>query len=186
MLVKQIFIWCNSIIRMWFLHFTDDRQARIEIEQGSHEGSEFFEDPTILLKLRLKDITDTCPSGVDHCICSNNIKEKTTGPFDPDEDLLGAIYTYAVCNPSMCFCKDDPNTPKDSRNGPMKAVFDTCPEGEMNRCLCHNNKKVTYPFDVRTLFFDCRPKRVGIKRNYSRKVHAYFEITWNYLFELHI
>ena len=117
-------------------------------------------DPVVLLKLRAKDIKNACPNGVEKCICANNLEERTNGPFDPDEDLLGAVYTYLVCNPGTCFCKGDPNTPRDSRNWPMKAVFDTCPAGEMNRCLCHDNSKVTFPFDMRTIFLDCRPKRV--------------------------
>ena len=118
-------------------------------------------DPIVLLRLRAKDIQNACPNGIEHCICGNNVNEKTSGPFDPDEDLFGAAITYSVCNPTTCFCNDDPDTPKDSRNWPMKAVLDTCPVGEMNRCLCHDNKKVTFPFDYRTLFLDCRPKRVS-------------------------
>ena len=43
----------------------------------------------------------------------------------------------------------------------MKAVLDVCPPGEMNRCLCHDNSKVKFPFDYRTFFLDCRPKRVS-------------------------
>ena len=119
--------------------------------------------------MRAKDIQNACPDGVEYCTCGNNADEKTTGPFDPDEDLLGAVYTYSVCNPTTCFCKDDPDTPKDSRNWPMKAVLDTCPVGEMNRCLCHDNKKVTFPFDYRTFFLDCRPKRVSTERGFRIK-----------------
>ena len=119
-------------------------------------------DIEVLLRLREKDVKQACPNGVEYCICTNNPEEKTTGPFSYDEDPPGTVYTYTVCNPGSCFCKDDPDTPKDARNWPMKAVLDTCPVGEMNRCLCHDNKKATFPFDMRTLFLDCRPKRVGI------------------------
>ena len=45
----------------------------------------------------------------------------------------------------------------------MKAVLDVCPPGDMNRCLCHDNSKVKFPFDYRTFFLDCRPKRVRTK-----------------------
>ena len=107
-----------------------------------------------------KDIKRTCPNGVDHCICANNVNETTTGPFFYDEDPLGVVHTYLICNPGTCFCKGDPTTPRDTRPDAMKAVLDVCPTGEMNRCLCHDNKKVTFPFDYQTLFLDCRPKRV--------------------------
>ena len=127
-------------------------------------------DPIVLLKLRAKDIQEACPNGVAHCICENNIEESTNGPFDPDEDLLGAVHTYSVCNPGICYCKGDPYTPRDSRNWPMKAVFDTCPTGEMDRCLCHDNSIVTFPFDMRTLFLDCRPKRVS-NRHILQKIN---------------
>lgn len=119
-------------------------------------------DIEVLLRLREKDVKQACPSGVEYCICTNNPEEKTTGPFSYDEDPLGTVYTYTVCNPGSCFCKDDPDTPKDARNWPMKAVLDTCPVGEMNRCLCHDDTKVKYPFDMRSLFLDCRPKRVRV------------------------
>ena len=107
-----------------------------------------------------KHIEKACPNGVDHCICTNNINETTSGPFHFDEDPLGAVQTFLVCNPGTCFCKGDPDTPRDTRPDAMKAVLDICPPGEMNRCLCHDNSKVEFPFDYRTLFLDCRPKRV--------------------------
>ena len=67
--------------------------------------------------------------------------------------------------------------PKDARNWPLKAVMDTCPPGEMNRCLCHDDSTVTFPFRTGTLgiivhwdasegggdnpfLAHCRPKRV--------------------------
>ena len=106
-------------------------------------------------------IKTACPNGVDHCICANNVNEITSGPFFYDEDPLGVALTYQVCNPGTCFCKDDPSTPKDTRPDGMKAVLDVCPPGEMNRCLCHDNSKVKFPFDYRTFFLDCRPKRVS-------------------------
>ena len=127
-------------------------------------------DPFVHLKLRAKDIQNSCPNGVEKCVCENNIEESTNGPFDPDEDLLGAIRTYSVCNPGICYCKGDPYTPRDSRNWPMKAVFDTCPRGEMNRCLCHDNSIATFPFDMRTLFLNCRPKRVS-NRHILQKIN---------------
>ena len=107
-----------------------------------------------------KDLKRACPDGVDHCICANNVNESTSGPFFYDEDPLGVIHTYLICNPGICFCKGDPSTPTDTRPDAMKAVLDVCPTGEMNRCLCHDNTKVQFPFDYQTLFLDCRPKRV--------------------------
>jgi hypothetical protein len=43
----------------------------------------------------------------------------------------------------------------------LAAVMDLCPRNEMSRCLCHDNKKVNFPFDVATFFVECRPKRVS-------------------------
>ena len=140
----------------------DDRKVAESIIEGAGFDIDVDAgyDPIVLLQLRAKDIKNACPKGVQSCICTNNLNEQITGPFDPDEDLLGAVYTYSVCNPGTCFCKDDPSTPKDTRAQAMKAVLDVCPPGEMSRCLCKDNKKVVFPFDYRTLFKDCMPKRV--------------------------
>ena len=39
-------------------------------------------------------------------------EEKTYGPFSYEEGLFGAFYTYSVCSPGTCFCKDDLDTPQ--------------------------------------------------------------------------
>ena len=110
--------------------------------------------------LFIQQMERACPNGIDHCICANNVNQSTSGPFFYNEDPLGVVLTYQVCNPGTCFCKDDPSTPIDTRPEGMRAVMDVCPPGEMNRCLCHDNTKVQFPFDYRTFYLDCRPKRV--------------------------
>ncbi len=117
-------------------------------------------DPTVLLRMREADMNRSCPTGIEKCECENDPGTFVEGPFNVDTDPLGTVITFMGCNPGHCFCKGDPINMKDTRPEAMKAVLDACPKGEMNRCLCHDNKKVFFPFDMRTLFLDCRPKRV--------------------------
>ena len=41
----------------------------------------------------------------------------------------------------------------------QKVIFDLCPRGEMNRCLCEDNSKITFPFNALELI-SCYPKKV--------------------------
>jgi hypothetical protein len=86
------------------------------------------------------------------------------GPFDYTEEALQSALVYLTCNPDFCKCKGS-NKEVDVRPEEMKNVMDTCPRGKMNRCLCHDNEVAKFPFDIRTFYFDCRPKRV-------RKMHC--------------
>lgn len=117
-------------------------------------------DPALLLKMRSNQLNRLCPAGVLKCECDNDYGTWINGPFDFEKDPLGSILTYVGCNPGFCICKDKPDKLVDGRPFPAQAVMDICPKGEMNRCLCHDNKKVDFPFDIRTFFLDCRPKRV--------------------------
>ena len=42
--------------------------------------------------------------------------------------------------------------------------MDLCPRHKMSRCLCHDNKVVKFPFDMTTIFFTCRPKKVSFRQ----------------------
>ena len=76
--------------------------------------------------MRERDLLRACPGGaVEYCVCANNPAEMTAGPFSFEEGLFGAFYTYSVCSPGTCFCKGDPDTPRDARNWPMRAIMDT-------------------------------------------------------------
>jgi hypothetical protein len=58
-------------------------------------------------------------------------------------------------------CKNDIHKLVQVRSEELAVVMDLCPRGEMDRCLCADNTKVTFPFDLQTFAFECRPKRVG-------------------------
>merc|ERR1712165_76688 len=98
------------------------------------------------LDLRTKQMRDLCPSGIDRCHCLNN-----------------------AGNPDFCYCKDSPDVRRDSRPRELSAVMDLCPAGEMDRCLCHDNSVVHFPFDMATFFFNCRPKRCKCKGDKKAK-----------------
>ena len=80
----------------------------------------------------------------------------TEGPFDPREDPIGSLLTYAGCSPGKsmtiistcacnlniddaffilgyCFCKDNPEKEVDARPQVFRIVQDLCPRGEINR-----------------------------------------------------
>ena len=59
----------------------------------------------------------------------------------------------------FCFCKDAPNVEVDIRQQMIREVMDLCPRGEMNRCLCKDNTKITWPFNLVDLF-GCEVKKV--------------------------
>ena len=65
-----------------------------------------------LIQLRQRDLKRACPNGTEYCICANNPKERTYGPFSWEEGIFGAFFTYSVCSPGICFCMGDPNTPQ--------------------------------------------------------------------------
>jgi hypothetical protein len=125
-------------------------------------------DSYLFLGLRSKQMRDVCPKGIDRCHCLYKNGTYETGPFYYDEDPINAIITYVACNPDFCYCKDTPNIPRDSRPLELKGVIDLCPPNEMSRCLCHDNSKVSFPFDMSTFFFECRPKRVSVQKIFWR------------------
>ncbi len=45
------------------------------------------------------------------------------------------------------------------RSQPVRAVMDACPRGQMNRCLCRDNSKIIWPFNLFSLI-TCRAKKV--------------------------
>ena len=101
------------------------------------------------------------------------------GPFTFEENILGGLLTFLGCNPGeiheydasylagdiylsfsgFCFCKDAPNVEVDIRQQLIREVMDLCPRGEMNRCLCKDNTKITWPFNLVDLF-GCDVKKV--------------------------
>ena len=88
-----------------------------------------------------------------------------TGPFYYDESPLESVVVYVGCNPDFCYCKKKPTEAKDTRPLELRAVMDLCPANQMSRCLCAPDKEgnkevVKFPFDMSTLFFDCRPTKV--------------------------
>ena len=58
-------------------------------------------------------------------------------------------------------CQDTPTIRRDGRPTEVRALMDLCPRHKMSRCLCHDNKVVKFPFDMTTIFFTCRPKKVS-------------------------
>ena len=62
-----------------------------------------------------------------------------------------------------CFCKGAPDVEVDVRQQVQKVMFDLCPRGEMNRCLCEDNTKIEFPFNAIELF-QCRPKKVIVTK----------------------
>jgi hypothetical protein len=122
-------------------------------------------DPYLFLEVRSKQMRDICPEGIDRCHCLFNNGTYVTGPFYYEDDPVGAVVTYVGCNPDFCYCKNTPTIERDSRPLELASVMDLCPRNEMSRCLCHDNTKAAFPFDMSTFFFKCRPKRV-------RKIHS--------------
>ncbi len=117
-------------------------------------------DEAVYLTFRTQIMRRVCPDGVEECDCGHSPGTKVTGPFYYDEDPIGTIFTYVGCNPSFCRCKGKKER-VDSRPVEMQKVMDVCPENKMNRCLCHDNTIAKFPFDLRTFYFMCRPKRVS-------------------------
>ena len=60
----------------------------------------------------------------------------------------------------FCYCKDAPDVEVDIRMQMIREVMDLCPRGEMNRCLCRDNSKITFPFTIMDIM-NCEPKKVG-------------------------
>ena len=129
----------------------------------ANDEEEYSFNQFLTLDLRTKQMRDLCPTGIDRCHCLNKIGNYTTGPFYYDEDPVGSVVTYVGCNPDFCYCKDSPDVRRDSRPRELSAVMDLCPVGEMDRCLCHDNSVIHFPFDMAQFFFHCRPKRVSFK-----------------------
>ena len=58
-------------------------------------------------------------------------------------------------------CQDTPTVRRDGRPAELAALMDLCPRHMMHRCLCHDNSIVKFPFDMTSVFFTCRPKKVS-------------------------
>merc|ERR1712117_900776 len=108
-----------------------------------------------------------CPEGIERCECANKENTFTTGPFNFTADPIGVSLEQLTCAPDFCYCKDTPTIRRDGRPIEVKALMDLCPRHKMDRCLCHDNKIVKFPFDMTTVFFDCRPKKVSSKATFS-------------------
>jgi len=116
-------------------------------------------DLQFVIKEAYKLMDEYCPSGVEKCECLNAPGTFYDGPFNFDNDLLGGIFTLAGCNPGYCFCKGAPDVEVDIRQQIQKVIFDACPRGQMNRCLCEDtSKKIEFPFNILELY-RCRPKK---------------------------
>ena len=131
---------------------------------ANDEDEEYNFNQFLALELRTKQMRELCLAGIDRCHCLHKIGNYTTGPFYYDEDPVGSVVTYVGCNPDFCYCKDSPDVRRDSRPKEFSSVMDLCPAGEMDRCLCHDNSVVHFPFDMATFFFTCRPKRVSLEK----------------------
>ena len=139
--------------------------VRVDVVTFSHHAVEVETfDPYLFLDLRTQQLRAACPEGIDkcHCLYKPGTFENGSSLFY-DENPVGAIVTYIACNPDICTCSDGKEI--DTMPAELKAVMTRCKEEdgeEMEKCLCHNNKIVPYPFDMSTFFFDCRAKRVII------------------------
>ena len=56
-------------------------------------------DPAVFMDSVYSDIKAACPSGIEKCECMNAPGVFTEGPFDPRENPVGALLTYAGCSP---------------------------------------------------------------------------------------
>jgi hypothetical protein len=111
----------------------------------------------LFLKFRGWELNDKCPSGVKTCECVNAPGTTTEGPFFWEDDPISVMITYVGCNPGFCTCNNGNEV--DTRPPPIAAVLDTCEKHEISKCLCEDNTKLNYPFDIIGLF-TCKPKRV--------------------------
>jgi len=94
------------------------------------------------------------------CHCLNSPGTYVDGPFSSyDADPLAAVLIYAGCNPDFCTCAKDPEKELDSRPRELSTILDVCPRGQIDRCLCHDNQVVHFPFDMQEFLFRCRPKK---------------------------
>ena len=104
-------------------------------------------------------VTKACPSGIQRCECMNAPGTFSEGPFNPKDNLLGALITHLGCNPAYCFCKDNPEKEIDIRPQFFSSFLDLCPRNELNRCLCGDGKTaMNAPFDILSTM-SCRPKK---------------------------
>ena len=143
-------------------------------------------DIDLLVKGRSAMLRRTCPEGIDHCHCLNKPGTIAKGSLYFDEDPIQASITHVTCVPGtqhlvvhiisiiiytylnphtdFCYCKDTPTIERDTKPPVFSKIMNLCPRGEMDRCLCHDDTVVKFPFDPTTLFDKCRPKRVRKKR----------------------
>ena len=56
-------------------------------------------DPAIFMDSLYADLKAACPNGVARCECLNAPGTFTDGPFDPKENVIGSLLTYAGCGP---------------------------------------------------------------------------------------
>ena len=61
-------------------------------------------DPAIFMDSLYAELKAACPNGVQRCECLNAPGTFTEGPFDPREEVIGSLLTYAGCGPGeQCF-----------------------------------------------------------------------------------
>ena len=136
------------------------------IKTGSQEDIDLTE----VGKLASAIALSLCPEGIDRCECANKNNTISHGPFHFLRDPIGVSLEQLTCSPDFCYCKDTPTVRRDARTEEQKALFDLCPRHKMSRCLCHDNTVVKFPFDLSTIFFTCRPKKVRFSSNIQFKV----------------
>merc|ERR1739844_655355 len=120
-----------------------------------------------------KRVENFCPSGIDRCECVHAPGNFTKGPISFKDDLLGSLITFVGCNPGFCFCKDAPNVEVDIREHMLRAVMDLCPRGEMDRCLCVDNRKIIWPFTMSDVI-SCSPRKCKCKGSNKPKAMTAF------------
>ena len=65
---------------------------------GAQELPDGF-DPSIFMDSLYAELTAACPNGIHKCECLNAPGTFSEGPFDPKEEVIGSLLTYAGCGP---------------------------------------------------------------------------------------
>ena len=127
-----------------------------------------FRDISLIMEMADSYAMKVCPSGIDRCECMNAPGTFSKGPFNPNGNILilpFSVLAHLVCNPSHCYCKDNPKKELDIRPQFFSSFIDLCPKNELDRCLCDDDKtKMRAPFNIISASL-CRPKKCTCKRS---------------------